>query len=578
MKDRRLALLASVLAVSAMSPAPRAQVTYPGSGVIDVTVHEGTSMSVSVSPDGRTLAMDLQGSIWTLPAAGGTATRITDVFNDARQPAWSPDGRTIAFFAYRDGGYDLWAVDPDGSHQRQLTWGAWDDREPAWSHDGTRIAFSSDRGDPLGSDYNIWTLDLASGDMRQLTREPAEDYMPSWSPDDSEVAFASTRDGQHAVWAVSVAGLTERALQTVPDARLDAPSWGPGGEVVYHATAPGQSRYEVAGQAITGTENVFAFRASWASPTEFVYVSDGRIRRRTLGDAAARPVEFAATLQVTHPEYAHRHRDFTSTTPRPVLGIVRPVISPDGTQVAFAAVGDIWLMPIGGTPVNLTRDAALDTDPSWSLDGTKLVYSSDRDSAHLQLWVRDMSTGESRRVTNLTTQPQGASFSPDGKRIAFFNVDGMWRVAEMSVLDLATGVVAKIHDTLPQPGTPTWSPDGKRVALAGVAPLSRRFREGTNQVLTIPTDGGDDAWYAPVPLLSIDSRGGCGPVWSPDGTRMAAIYEGVLSVWPVSPEGEPLGPPRRVTAESAHSPSWQGDSRHILYQSLDTLRIVDIET
>src|SRR5262249_28612 len=70
----------------------------------------------------------------------------------------------------------------------------------------------------------------------------------------------------------------------------------------------------------------------------------------------------------------------------------------------------------------------------------------------------------------------------------------------------------------------------------------------------------------------------CGPAWSPDGTKMAAIYEGVLSVWPVASSGEPLGPPRRVTSESAHSPSWQGDSRHILYQSLDKLRIIDIET
>ena len=155
----------------------------------------------------------------------------------------------------------------------------------------------------------------------------------------------------------------------------------------------------------------------------------------------------------------------------------------------------------------------------------------------------------------------------------------MWRVAQMSVVDVASGKVTKVHDTLPQPGAPTWSPDGKRLAIAGIAPMTTRFREGTNQILTMSSTAlNDDEWFAPVPLLSIDSRGGCGPAWSPDGTKMAAIYEGMLAVWPVSPTGEPLGPPRRVTSESAHSPSWQGDSRHILYQSLDKLRIVDVET
>jgi hypothetical protein len=91
----------------ARRPAASAEAT-----TIDVTVREGTSMSVAISPDGRTLATDMQGSIWTVPVAGGAMKRITDVFNDARQPMWSPDGRTIAFFAYRDGGYDLWAINP----------------------------------------------------------------------------------------------------------------------------------------------------------------------------------------------------------------------------------------------------------------------------------------------------------------------------------------------------------------------------------------------------------------------------------------------------------------------------------
>jgi Tol biopolymer transport system component len=582
------------------------------SALIDVTVHEGTSMSVGVSPDGRTLAIDMQGSIWTLPSSGGSATRITDLFNDARQPAWSPDGKTIAFFAYRDGGYDVWTVAPDGSNQRKLTWGPFDDREPIWSHDGNRIAFSSDRGDPLGSDYNIWTLDTRSGDLRQVTKNPADDYMPSWSPDDKEIAFASAREDGQSVWAVNVATGAERKVSSA-GGRVDAPSWGPKGEVVYHVTTGSgrgagaggleSSHYEIAGKTITGSENVFAFRASW-TPSDFFYVSDGKIRRRNAEGGSPQTIEFSATMQVTRAAaaYTRRKRDFTSTVPRQVLGVVRPVISPDGKQIAFAAVGDIYVMPVGGKPVNITKDAALDTDPAWSPDGAQLAYSSDKDSEHLQLWIRDMKTGQSRAVTNLTTQPQGASWSPDGKRIAFFNVDGMWRVAQISVLDVASGAVTRVHDELPQPGMPAWSPDGKRLALAGIAPMTRRFREGTNQVLTIPvrlkpdttgsvasssvasgfsrTSPDDDAdkWFAPAPLLSIDSRGGCGPAWSPDGTKMAAIYEGVLSVWPVAPTGEPLGPPRRVTSESAHAPSWAGDSRHILYQNVDKLRIVDVET
>ena len=562
----------------------------PAPALIDVTVHEGTSMSVAVSPDGRTLAVDLQGSIWTLPATGGTATRITDIFNDARQPTFSPDGKWITFFAYRDGGYDIWAIAPDGSNQHKLTWGAFDDREPVWSHDGTRVAFSSDRGNPLGSDYNIWTLDVRSGELRQLTKNPADDYMPTWSPDDKEIAFASTRDDGQSVWAVNVADGTERKAASAAG-RVDAPSWGAGGQIVYHVTTgggrgasgggPESSRYEIGGKTITGSENVFAFRAAWADAKDFYYVSDGKIRKRSVDGGAPQTVEFSATLQVTRAAatYTRRKRDFTSTVPRQVLGVVRPVISPDGKQIAFAAVGDIYVMPVGGKPVNLTKDAALDTEPAWSPDGSQLAYSSDKDSEHLQLWVRDMKTGRSRRLTDLTTQPQGAAWSPDGTRIAFFNVDGMWRVAQMSVIDVASGKVTKVHDTLPQPGAPAWSPDGKRLAIAGIAPMTKRFREGTNQILTMSSTAlNDDKWFAPQPLMSIDSRGGCGPAWSPDGTKMAAIYEGVLAVWPVSPAGEPLGPPRRITNESAHAPSWSGDSRHILYQSMDKLRIVDVET
>ena len=579
--DRKVTLLVFALCLAANASDAALGASRPPVPVT-ITVNEGTSMAVSVSPDGKTLAMDLQGSIWVMSAAGGPAKRITDLFNDARQPVWSPDGKTIAFFAYRDGGYDIWAVAPDGSHQRQLTWGTFDDREPVFSHDGTRLAFSSDRGNPLGSDYNIFVLDLRSGGIHQITRDPAEDTMPSWSPDDSQVAFTSTRQGGQGVWAVDATGGTERRLVTTAS-RIDAAGWSPGGEVVAHGVDGPKGWLEVNGKPITGDEHVFPFRPSFLSKTEFFYTADGKIKKRNL-NGTVETIPFTAQLEVTPASntYVRRKRDFDSQTPRKALGIVRPVLSPDGKTIAFAALGDIYVMSIGGTPMNITNDAAYDTDPAWSPDGSLLVYASDKSGGLLQLWLRDMKTQKERQLTHLTTQPISPAFSPDGKRVAYLDVDGMWRRSGLAVVDVATGEVTQIHASIFAPGAPTWSPDGKRVAVTMVAPYSTKYREGTNQILTMSSTGtaasSDDKWYAPVPNLSIDSRGWNGPVWSPDGTRMAAIYEGTLSVFPVSTAGEPLGPPRHLTTEIAYSPSWAGDSRHILYQSNDKLRLMDIET
>ncbi len=547
-------------------PPPGGETPFP------IDVHEGTSMAVSVSPDGKWLAVDLQGSLWIIPAKGGKAKRVTDYFNDARQPVWSPDGKTLAYFSYREGGYDLWVMNPDGSEARKLTEGSYDDREPAFSADGKTIAFSSDRS----GNYDIWTLDIASGAVRQISSNAREDRLPTWSADGMRIAYAGAEGPRSALYVTSIADGKESLLKEVKG-KVDAPSFGPKGELAYVVQDATSSHLEIDGTTVSGTENVFPFRVSW-SKDGYYYVSDGKVRHRT--GNRVRTVPFTATLDVVKPVYTRAKRDWDSTAPRKALGIVHPTISPDGSRIAFAALGDLYLVSAkGGTPENLTKDAALDADPAWSPDGHSLVYTSDKGGGLPQLWIRDIKTGKDRQFTTIDTQPLGAAWSPDGTRIAFLDVDGRWGVAGVCVADVATGKITRLQASLGQPGSPSWSADGKYVAIGLSYKYSNSFREGTNQVWVIPADGkGQPSWQIPEPNMSMDTRGGGGPTWSPDGTKMAAIYEGLLKIWPVAADGKPMGPPRSYTSEIAYFPTWTADSRTILYQSSDKMKTIDLET
>jgi Tol biopolymer transport system component len=530
---------------------------------VSVEFHEGTNMAAAPSPDGKRIAFTAMGALWTIPIAGGTATRITGWDMEPTAPVWSPNGSTIAFQNYdAEGNYHLWVVKPNGADLRRVTTGPYDDREPAWTPDGNGLVFASDRGND--GQYKIWRVSLNDANYTALTSGPGAESNPAISPDGKQLAFVDTAR----VFTRQIGG-TDAPKLIGPGTM---PAWAPDGSGLVFQTS--RKTLSVGGKDVAPNEDFFPFPVRYLADGRFMYTADGKIRIRSATGGAPADVPFSARLTVRRPAInTQKDRGFNAMGPQPVRGISAPVISPDGQSVAFVALNDVWVMKIGQAPVRLTNDTARDGSPQFTPDGRSVYFSTEKGNGGAL--AIDQVEIVSKRRTRLAAIPAKSmvtpKMSPTGDRIAYTTGSGQLEIWDMASRTLQT-VIVQVSS---QVSTPSWLPDGKKVVLVDNERMNNRFREGYNKLRVIDIAGKTGTFHpvAQVPRQISDREEGAATV-SPDGTKVAFIMDSVLHVMPLKADGSPAGPAVAITKEAADLPSWAGDSRTILYKATEKLKTI----
>jgi Tol biopolymer transport system component len=240
-----------------------------GSDVTRLTVTQSSNLDPAWSPDGRRIAFSSRPpagdeEIWVMNADGTGLQQLTFSPGGDVTPSWSKDGSRIAFVSHRDGNPEIYVMNADGTGATRITDSPGADQGPMWSPDGKRIAFLSDRLDPGGQEWDLYTMDPDGTRITRLTLLHAFVNFVSWHPKGRHIAF-STQEG---IFVISVDG--SQLTQILSDADGDGwdPSWSPDGRRIAFTTDR-DGGYEIYsmdpdGTAQTRLTHAFAsYRADW---------------------------------------------------------------------------------------------------------------------------------------------------------------------------------------------------------------------------------------------------------------------------------------------------------------------------
>jgi Tol biopolymer transport system component len=208
--------------------------------------------------------------IYTIALETGTITRLTSGpgWRDEK-PVWSPDGRQIAFVSTREGNYDIYVMQADGTGVRRLTDHAAIEHDPSWAPDGRSIIFTGER-DGRGELYRVW---LDSARVDRITSGFNRAIMPAVSPDGAQVAYAGQTIRWFQIHTTPIAGSDAGAQLTSGDPAC-RPAWSPDGRTLAYVVGENPSRIGALDLASRQVRTLFSHERLWSYYP--AYSPDGR--------------------------------------------------------------------------------------------------------------------------------------------------------------------------------------------------------------------------------------------------------------------------------------------------------------
>lgn len=411
---------------------------------VPIKTNEGTWMSLDVSPDGKTIAFDFLGDIFTMPIAGGKPAQFTRGLAFDSHPKFSPDGTKLLFISDRSGGDNIWWFSVDKSDSLQVTKGNTDHYQSAeWTPDGNYIVGS--RGT---RNLKLWLFHKDGGSGVQLITKPdnLKTVEPAFGPDSRYVWFAQ----RTAAWnynaqlpqyqlAVYDRDNGEVEVKTARYGSAFTPVLSPNGSFLVYGSRYNDQTGLILRDLKSGDEKWLAYPVqrdeqesiapmgvlpamSFTPDNKEVVASyGGKFYKIPVagGNAINIPFEMETELLLgARVDFKYPIKDDKDLI---VTQIRNPVVSPDGKQIAFTALNRLYTMNVvNGTPKRVSTFDFTEAQPAWSPDGSQLVWTTwQKNGGHLFKINFKLKGAKPQQLTREPALYSHPAWSYQGNRIVF---------------------------------------------------------------------------------------------------------------------------------------------------------------